>query len=359
MRFISALVVFVVIGLGFVSSCNPSDDAPAIPENDISRLYISTSDFQTNEALTPFNNIFIVSPADSADFNITNMSYNSSVKGGSVIYFNPYAQVLFQASQNNLGLSDTIIYSLNYSITDSTIELRNKGRLGNGLFQSVKGMVFNPANNHLYVYDTTANAIFMVQNPANVSTYAKIERKFFLPETTLGWALTMNGNDLYMTRRGTNGGISIYEGITGRRDTLNTNYAASHSVTVSGSSNIRGISYDTVKNVLALTDYEVSGSTSTGKIYVFENVGNLKSQTTIAPTRVITGLQTGLQEPVDVAIDFRTTGHYIYVADQKAKKVFRFNLADQGDVAPQATYQSSNGLTPVSISLDARGPSSN
>ena len=347
------LILFVGGMIGLLGSCSTLDADPELPQIPISRLYVATSDYQTNEAAVPYNNIFIISPADSLEFDVPRTSYNSSARGGGAIYFNPYAQMVFQASQN-LNEVDTVIYSLNYTITDTSITFQNKGRLGNRLFKQVRGMTYFPVNSFLYVYDQTANGIFMLRNPANMSSYGRIERKYFLPETISGWALTMKAGDLYMSRPGENGGISIFEGITNKRDTLNFNFAPSHTLTVSGSKNIRGMSLDTVKNILALTDYEISGANSTGKIYIFENVSNLKGQTVLTPTRTIAGVSTGLQEPVDVAIDSRNEGHFLYVADQKSKRVYRFNLKDDGNVAPNATYTPVNNLTPVSISLDAR-----
>src|SRR5690606_41095073 len=89
--------------------------------------------------------------------------------------------------------------------------------------------------------------------------------------------------------------------------------------------NLRGLSYDTIKNVMAIADFGDGETLGTGRILLFDNFSTLiNGEGAITPTRVITGANTGLIEPFDVALDMREAGEYLYVADRTAQKVLRF-----------------------------------
>src|SRR5690606_17080323 len=99
-----------------------------------------------------------------------------------------------------------------------------------------------------------------------------------------------------------------------------------------------------------------------GGILICDDYANLIGGNTdvIKPSRVITGPNTGLISPVDVAIDMRASGVYLYVADREAKKVSRFSYRDEGNVEPAAVIDTSGllyGTTPVGLALDARDDS--
>ncbi|MHC8948030.1 hypothetical protein [Sphingobacterium hungaricum] len=348
MRFTSALVLLVVIGLGFVTSCIRDDAEPASQDVNNARLYFSTLEYQTNTAVAAYNNAYLISPPDSPSFENISLSFNSGARGGSVIYFDRNLQMVFHSSQNNLGDLDTTIYGLSVGTTGV---LSSKSKIGNRLFQSIKGMAYDLGEDRLYAYDNISKAIYVTTAPRSKINYAAIVTSFMLQNIS-GWALSLVGPDMFMTKTGANGGIAIFENITSKTNATYTAFTPDHTITIDGSSNIRGISYDTVKDVLVLTDYELSGNESIGKIYIFENFKDSKDQSTLVPTRTITGAATGLLQPMDVAIDNRSTGKFIWVADQRAKKILRFNISDNGNVEPDAAFNST--YTPVSLALDTR-----
>lgn len=348
MRFTSALILLVVFGLGFVTSCIRDDAEPASKDVNNARLYFSTLEYQTNTSATAYNNAYLISPPDSPSFENVNLSFNSGARGGSVLYFSSDLQMVFHSSQNNLGDLDTTIYGLSVGTTGV---LSSKSKIGNRVFQSIKGMAYDPGADKLYAYDNISKAIYVTTGPRSKINYAAIVTSFNLQDLS-GWALSLVGPDMYMTKTGTNGGIAIFENITSKTNLSYNAFAPDHTITINGSSNIRGISYDSVKDVLVLTDYELSGTESIGKIYIFENFKDSKAQTTLVPTRTITGAATGLLQPMDVAIDNRSSGKFIWVADQRAKKILRFNISDNGNVEPDAAFSST--YTPVSLALDTR-----
>jgi len=348
MKFTTTLyLLFILI---CVTGCIRDDAEPTPGETNISRLYISTSEFQPNTGAVAFNNIFLISPADTNNFEQNrSQAFTSEAKGGSIIHYNPISSMLYQGSQNNLGLSDTVVYGMEAGRTGT---LSNRSRIRNKLFQNVKGLAYDQRNDNLYVYENLQRSIYVINNPKGRSNFTVPNAGVKVTGDISGWALAMRGTDLFLTTTGANGGIAVLPGAVTNEPFKNVTDIKI--LPLQGSANIRGMAYDTVKNVLALTDYAISGGTSTGKIYIFENVADLKSLTSLTPTRTITGAATLLQEPIDVAIDTRESGKYLYVADQKAKKVFRFRIDAQGNEAPDAVHTPANGYTPVSIALDAR-----
>jgi len=78
----------------------------------------------------------------------------------------------------------------------------------------------------------------------------------------------------------------------------------------------------------------------------------LRSGGSVTPTRTLSGAQTQLESPIDVEIDSRSDRLKLYVIDRAAKKLLRFNIADNGNQEPEAVYDFQ--LTPVSIHIDVR-----
>src|SRR5690606_14694543 len=168
--------------------------------------------------------------------------------------------------------------------------------------------------------------------------------------------------DMLLSKTGVDGGILVFKNfvnvVNAKADTLVKDIGPTYTLTVPGTSNIRGFSYANTSDVLVASDY--TGNGVDGKVLIFENFSQNTSSTTLTPTRVISGASTKLQQPLDVAIDSREGAKYIYVADAGAKKILRFHLTDNGNVAPDAELSVGSGsvpYTPQSIFLDSRGPS--
>jgi len=74
---------------------------------------------------------------------------------------------------------------------------------------------------------------------------------------------------------------------------------------------------------------------------------------TMTPSKIITGPNTGLIQPSDVELDFKSGSKYLYVSDPAAKKVFRFLASADGDEKPESEFKYRTS-TPVGLSLDSR-----
>lgn len=328
-------------------SCVREDDEPQPPENSISRLYVSFSDFQTNDDLDPFENVIVIDPADSDGFRL-GPRHTSEAKGGSAIHFNPYSRSVFQSGINVAGTLDTAIYVM--AVANTGI-LSNTGKILNPLLRSVRGLVYHPEVDNLYAVNLNDSTVYVFNRPGSLNRFAEPTQTIKL-NSIRPWSASMIDKDLYLTKTGADGGVAIIKDIVDKREEF-IELNPDHIISIPGANNIRGMSYDERTDVMVLTDY--NSSEGEGRILIIESFSSKIDNGTVNPDRVVEGSNTLLQEPTDVAIDMREGAQYFYVADQQAMSIFRFDIGGQGNIAPEKVLRTSP-RTPVGLSLDARGP---
>lgn len=370
MRKILFLYLIPTLLLAAVSCQRDDDEPPARPIKPISRLYVSTSDYQAG-ASSNFENLWVVDPADDDTFApIANVKgVVSGAKGGRTIHYSPLnSGMVFQSSINSFGTNDTSVQVLSVNLQGLPTY---RAKLSNRRLDNVRGMHYVVVNNNagtlnqdfllaLQKSDTVETPyLFAFSRPVNTGVLAK--PRFQMPLDYIPWGLTVYNQDMYIVRTGdtdTEGAIVAYKEFTqkliGREDSTITNVTPSYILTIEGAHNLRGIAYSKAKDIMVMTDYSVSGNTvNNGRILIFDNFSSNTTNQKISPSRIITGATTKLNQPMDVAIDVRPEGKYIYVADSGAKRVFRYLIDDSGDIAPNGELNLRN-RTPESLSLDAR-----
>ncbi|HIY74882.1 MAG TPA: hypothetical protein H9825_01360 [Candidatus Sphingobacterium stercorigallinarum] len=333
-------------------SCEMDDNEPILNQS-ISRLYVSYSEYNPDVQQQAVQNVRVITNSDSTVFGEGKLatSFVSPAHGGGTIHFHPAARYVFHSS-SNVGRADTNIYSLQVGETGG---LKVGGKIANEKLTNIRGLVFHPSLDKLYSVRVTndSSLVYVFNLPRGINRHVHPSQTFVIAENRNIWDAAIWKSELYLSRSGENGGVDVYSELVTTRDTLLLNQEPRVALTIAGTQNIRGMSLDTVNNMLAVTDFSSAGGETKGRVLLFENFSELAASTgTISPTRVIEGATTGLQQPVDVDLDFREGSEFLYVADAQARKVFRFKKADSGDVAPDQVYE--NGLTPISLSLDAR-----
>jgi len=366
--YITLLLLAIVTCL---TSCVREDDEPALAKVAISRLYVSFSDYQLDEGQTPYNNIDIIDPADSLTHFEPSLSYNSSTKGGAAILFNPIAEYIFQSSANEGGIvKDTSIQVM--KVNPLTGAPSSNGLISNGLLTRVRGLAYhyNKGSENLYVADlgegTRPPSIYLFQRPGSYRGKAKRNQQISLGKLipwTMAFKNAEDNSDLYVAVNGEKKGLAIFRDILRKNQPADsvlseTAFPPKAVLTIADQGEIRGFSYSARQDLLAVASYTSTGGTNVGRILLFEGAGALLASSgdrAIQPTRIITGALTGLKRPLDVAIDNRDGAKYLYVADADTKIVSRFLITDKDNVEPNKKKQYT--LTPVALSLDARGPS--
>jgi hypothetical protein len=295
--------------------------------------------------------------------------YVSAAKGGRTIHYSPLNNgLVFQSSINIPGTNDTSVQVLSINTLGAP---SSRAKLSNRRLDNVRGMHYTVVNNNtgtlsqdylvaIQKSDTVANPfLFAFYRPIGSGTLAK--PRFQMALDFIPWGLTIHEKDVYIVRTGDanmEGAVAVYNNFTQnfieKSDSTLTNITPSYMLTVDGARNLRGISYSPAKDILVLTDYAVvNNQVRDGRILIFENFSSRTVTEKITPTRVIQGAATKLGQPMDVAIDPRAGGEYIYVADPVAKRVFRYLITDEGNVAPNNELNLKN-RSPESLSLDAR-----
>lgn len=335
MKQINALVLGCVVLI--LGACMRNDDEPALPERPISRLYLSMSEFQTDETADPFPNLGVIDPADSATMESGTL-YRTAAQGGGAVYFDPALGTVFQGSR-----IDTSIYVL--SVSNRGI-LSVSGTFGNGLLDAMRGIWYHHPSQNLYIANqTTPSTLYVYHAPLRNRGFREPTHSLSLGDVR-PWGICMYEDNLLIARTGENGGVSIYTAVPA--DTNSTTLQAAATLVVDGAEDIRGIAYSQRADVLALSDH------SANKVYIFEQASALFSASgTITPTRVLKGSNTGLAGPIDLSIDDREGSERLYVANAESKAVLRFPLSANGNVRPEASVLLPHA--PASIHVDARG----
>jgi len=333
MRNYTFISLILLLLAGFVA-CERNDDEPTLPPTRISRLYVSFSDVQTDDLAEPYKNIAIFDPSDAADLPDPER-FESGVMEGAGITFNPFVSRVFQGSRQDSSIKSFSVNSM--------------GVLGNGAtfidttLASQPALVFDHVSTNLYVSNNTTNSIHVYENATARNGRTGPNKRFELDGQPRGLALSKDSL-IIAFRTGTVNQVILLENPSKIDSGLVNTFKK---IIIPNAVDVRGIAYSEELDLLAVSDV------GKGEIYLIENVRDSFSENkSITPARTINGVATGIKEPIDVAIDDREDKMYLYVADRKAKKVFRFKLSDNGNVAPEASYTFQ--LTPVSIYLDAR-----
>ncbi|PRD52697.1 hypothetical protein [Sphingobacterium gobiense] len=355
--------VFAVLTviLGFYA-CERDDAEPNLEMRKFTRLYVSFEEYTPGKN-PPDTTVRIIYPADSSVFAF-NGRHISQVQGGGPIYYesHPSVNAIFQASVNRAGTNDTSIAVLSMG---SSGALNNAGLPKSRYYNNVRGMVFHERANVLYVVNGSGPdaGVYVMDRPRYANREKQPLKKLRNNSLTM-WGAAYQNEKLFTSKttatEGSPAGIYVFDNISGKEVNPQDSIGRldySRILEIEDATDLRGLFYDTVKNVMAVAQMG-DGTPGSGRILIFENFSDLvEEEGTITPTRIITGANTGLVSPVDVVIDTRETGVYLYVADRTARKISRFLYTDNGNVAPDKVIDTSNlkdGRTPVSITLDTR-----
>lgn len=367
----SIIAVSILISIG---SCKRNDDEPERQRRAISRLYVSTSDYQASSSGADLFNVWAVDEVngDKLPGYDTFYKFTSAAKGGRMIHYSPFnGGIIFQGSMNPRADLDTAVHVMGVSKTGV---LSNGRSLPNRIYDKVRGLYYAVVNDGQLSEDyllfanasdttqgTPANqpavpnyTLFAVNRPRNTGNFSRPRYKMKLEHNP--WGVLAVDNDLIISKSDENGGLVVYKDFLPRLlqngDTTMTE-SGKYMLTITGTNNIRGIAYSKSADMLLVTDFTQEAESRIGRILIFDKFSQYKTAQNITPDRIVSGALTKLQEPVDVAIDGKEGGKYFFVADPTARRVFRFLVNDSGNVAPNDEL-SFEDRPPQSISLDSR-----
>lgn len=357
-----------------VASCKKLDDEPETGAPTlISRLYISFSDYRSNNSI---KNLFIVDPADTNTMNNT-FQYLSPSKGGGPVLFDPNATSIFQASAGGI-VQDTFIQRI--ALDDVYGKPGDASQIGYTGFTAVRGLgYYTYAQQNGNSGSTVTNFLLAVTGQSMLYAISRPEgkggstggSKIIDKQISLGnivpSSLTLvqgNPDDRnekllvigFNNETENKSGFTVYkrlkqELIDRAGDTIvsSDRFKPELTVYVQGKTDLRAVSYAPNRQLFAVT---------AGKeVLFFKNPDALFSgsgEKTVSPDYIVGGTNTGFELPQGIAIDDRLeNGKFFYVSDVTTKMVSRFNLTDQGNATPELTKVYGT-LIPNYIFLDAR-----
>lgn len=352
-------LLFLLVG-GIWLACKRVDDEPRYPAAPISRLYVSYSDLESSDTQQLYN-IEVFDPADSLGFIPNPQRTRTRPNRGMGVAFSPHLGLAFQVSWE-----DTTVMSFTVSETGNLASSRN--------FRDTV-YLHNP---RAIRYDNRSDCLFLTNdNPdtASINVYynpvrlvnQQAPRKRMQLIRARPWGISIAGlprdnqsNQLdsvvLLTMRGT-GEVWAFEKnslVTGAQ--FDSTSSPTYKLTITGASNLRGITYSRNLDMLFLTDLgtDTTGRTADGNLFIIEGAAAaIRAGGTIAPSRTITGSSTRLLNPIDVAVaDSTDRNQFIYVAERTGRQLLRFTTDASGDAEPEMTKSLS--LTPEFIFMDLR-----
>jgi len=351
-----SLLILCIVGVWY--ACKKADDEPIYPTAPISRLYISFSDVESSE--TPqYRNVMVIDPADSTVG--TNQlpagdSYDTNPNEGAGITFDPTIQRAFQVSRRD---SSVRLFTVNAAgaLTAST-SFKDTINLRSG-----RAIAYHRASDQLIVTDNdlVTPSVHIFSNPLRLTGQRKARKRLLLNSQPYGLALSeKTDSSMMVSMQGALKEIWQYnlDTISNLPDsTIAATTAPKARISINAATDLRGIAYSSALDVLVVADIGVADqATPDGRIYIIENaLSKFDAGGTITPDRIISGSNANLIDPIDVAIDDRDDKeHYIYVADRFGRRISRFLLSANGNIAPNASSLITTPPRMEFIYLDAR-----
>ncbi len=317
-----SIIAFFLILAVLLSGCTKDDNKP-LTQSTISRLYVSNADTDASVMST-----VIFDPADGAKLDSPD-KFDTKLPDGNGIVFDPY--------------SGTVR-------TDGS--LIDKGSFIDDGLTSAREIAFDRVRKTLYVASNSDSSLYVYVGVDTIKGVARASKKLKLNGQP--WGIHFENDNLFVVIDQERVQVQLFENafslVVGA-------ITPSKTINVTGAKRLHGITYSSSRDALILTDIgeaTAGGSGSDGKIFIIEAaMAKFTAMgASIAPTRIIAGVATGLGNPVDVAWDTRADKDLIYVAEKANKTIQVFKFSNSGNATPFRTATLSS--FPEAIYLDAR-----
>lgn len=352
---LTLLIAIFTLSLGFIS-CKKNDIPGNKDQKDISRLYVSNADI--DEAVA---NLDVYDDADTNPM-LAVQSFTGA-KDGNGVFVDQETDMLFQASRQKQS-----IYVFRNASTISANPTPKTVFTDNTL-TSAREIAYDNSSKTLFVANNSDSSIRVYMNAPNLSGNV-VGRKLKIPGEPWGIHYDASKDRLLVLIDKNGKRIEVYN----NPSSIPAGNANPNSVLyVGGSPNgastrLHGITYSSKLDILLVTEIGEPSApamptagkpafNADGGIYIFENAAQkLTSGGGFKADRFIYGSNTGLGNPVDIAID-DVDQKQIYVAEKANKKILIFRLSDEGNQSPKQTI--STDKLPEDIFLDIRKKTGN
>ncbi len=351
-----SLTLFLLMFLLMAGSFTACKRNPPIEKKEISRLYVSYANTETGIA-----NLEVFEETDKNPTLV--LQANTEAKDGNGVFVDQATDILFQASRQNKSVSVFANASmLSSNPPPMTIFTDNS-------LNSAREIAYDNGSKTLFVANNADSSIRVYMSPASLSGNVT-GKKLKLSAEPWGIHYDASSNRLLVLIDKNGRRIEVYknpsslaEGMISPNSVFNVADRPNGELT-----RLHGLTYSSKLDVLLITEIGEAAAPSTpvsgkpafnadGGIYIFANAGSkLASGGTFNADRIIYGSNTGLGNPVDIAID-DVNEKLIYAAEKANKKILIFKLSDKGNQSPAMIIPTEK--LPEDIFLDIRKYSGN
>jgi len=303
------------------TSCSDSDNEVEI-------------DLGTKILFTSNNDDGNVNTFNVGDINsVTRATLNTSTTAADGIYYDSDDDLVVQASRSSFGLEGYSDISLNAPLVTVNV---NASVVGTTDMSSPREVA---VNNDFYVVADNADVDGNADTPdGRLFVYVKEGNRFTLRNTITTdiklWGIIFIGNDLYAVADATNR-LAVYNNFLS--NSSDATLAASKTIAAEGIVRTHGLTYDAMTDTMILTDIgAASNGQDDGGFHVISNFSskfrNTADGATLAvgeQTRV-SGSNTMMGNPVDVAFDGETGTVFIAEAGNNGGRILAFNNINTG-----------------------------
>lgn len=341
-----SFLLFTLCGFGgiiFLSACLKNSDAQPLEIFKVSTLFVSNAETTVNA-----KNLQLFKPADSTVL-VPKFELNNGAQDANGVLFVASKNFLFQVSraQKSIRLytnaSTLFEASLpNNIIIDSTLS-------------SGREIAYDETNDALFVANNTDSTIRVYEKVSTLNG-KYVGKKLKLSGEPWGITYDKKNNRLFVVMDKNALRIEIYNnpsGIAAGKVTASLRFFINGYKINGATARLHGIAYSSQRDMLFVTEIGNASGTNfdkDGGIYIIDKVSKITNNSSILANRAIYGSNTGLGNPVDIAIDDRNIKGFIYVAEKANKKILVFGFGDNGNVAPIRGYTST--FSPEAIDID-------
>ena len=295
---------------------NDMIEDPVLPADMVSDFYVSSN---TDSLLYIFQRL--------DDGSISSNTFEVGANDADGIYYDRDNDVLYQLNrtdnvinaysmvQNSVLNGDTLV--LTATSSSDFINGREIAVMGNMLVVAQDASDANDMTNKFVTYQISPTAITLVkENVVSINL----------------WGIQFIGNDLYAIVDNSNM-VAKFTDFLGQPS---GDLLASQTIVVEGLVRTHGITHVMDQDIMILTDVGEASSADDGAYFIIENFSAAIADSVITSSeqRVVSGDQTLLGNPVDIAYD--PYDGMIFVAERAngGGRVLGFNYNDEGNIAP-------------------------
>ena len=304
-----------------LSSCDNNDNDVLVASN--TNLLFTSNNSDGNVNIYNVNNLNTV----------TKSTLTTSTTAADGVYYNADEDLVVQSSRSTFGLEGYTGITASTSIISANVTASVVGSLD---MQSPRELA---VNGDFYVVADNADADGNTETrDGRLFVYTKNGNQFTLRNTITTninlWGITFIGDDLYAIADNTNE-LAVFSNFLSTTSTGSLN--ATKQIAVEGIVRTHGLTYDSATDTMILTDIgDATNGQDDGGFQIIENFTSKFSGTANGSTLAITeqtrvsGANTLLGNPVDVAYDGETKTVFIAEAGNGGGRILAFNNVSSG-----------------------------